>query len=183
MYMRTGSVRVDGGERDFRFLIRLLVRHHRGCGIVQEQRFRIRRFFVDRYAHVTKGAYDGFDRRGLREVVREVVVDFGMREKALRLAELDQRPHLLLAFRGLLGRAGRAIQGRIALLLARRCTAGPGFLGWRGIAGSRIVAIKTCHLSSSTGSLCGGKPAHRRFDTRVAVILIAMTAMDGRCLR
>src|SRR6202012_2352786 len=59
--------------------------------VVQQQRFSIGRLLVDGHAHVVERADDAFDRLGLGEVVREVVVNFGVRQEAALLAELDQR--------------------------------------------------------------------------------------------
>ncbi|CDY77746.1 hypothetical protein BGLT_00898 [Caballeronia glathei] len=89
---------IDRGERDFRFLVGLFVRHHRGRCVIEQQRFCVRRLLVDRHAHVIERADNRFDSRRLREVVWQVIVDFGVGEVATLLAKLDQRAHLALTF-------------------------------------------------------------------------------------
>jgi len=48
-------------------------------------------------AHVSEGADDRVDRLGVDEVVGQVIVDLGVREKPTVLAELDQRLELVAA--------------------------------------------------------------------------------------
>ena len=86
---------VDGRQRNFRFFVRLVVRDYRRVG-VEQQRFRIGGRLVDRHTHVVEGGDDGFHRRGLREVVGQVIVDLRVRQIAALLAQLDQRAHLAL---------------------------------------------------------------------------------------
>ncbi|SAK70082.1 hypothetical protein AWB82_04171 [Caballeronia glebae] len=90
------ELRIHRGERDFRFFVSLIVRHRGRCRGVQEQRLSIRSLLINRRAHIVEGADNGFNRSGLREVVRQVIVDFRVSQVAARFAQLDQRAHLAL---------------------------------------------------------------------------------------
>lgn len=74
----------------------MLVRDHARGVIAQQQRFRIGRLLVDRDAHVVERGDDRFHRRGFGEVIRQVVVDLGVRQVAAFLAQLNERAHLAL---------------------------------------------------------------------------------------
>jgi len=115
---------VDGRKRDFRFLISLVVRYGSGGRVVQEQRFRVGRLLVHRYTHVIERADNSFDRRSLREVVGQVIIDFRVGQVAAFLAQLDECAHLKLAL-SVLQRHGRGVhrqQDRDCLALRRAPT-------------------------------------------------------------
>ncbi len=82
---------VDRGEGRFGLFLDVLVglRDRRGVG-GDEQRLLVGRLVVDLDAHVAEGRDDRFDLLGVHQVVREVVVDLGVRKEAALLAELDQ---------------------------------------------------------------------------------------------
>ncbi len=109
---RAAEFGIDGRQRDFRFLLDFIVGRRGGRIVVQQQRLGVGRLLVHRDAHVVERADDAFERFRFREVVRQMVVDFGVREEAALLAELDQRAQLRTALFELLGRAGRARRER-----------------------------------------------------------------------
>ncbi len=105
---RAAELGIHRRERDFRFLVGLVVRYGSRRGVVQKQRLRVGGLLVDRHAHVAERADDGFDGGGLREVVGQVIVDFRVGQEASFLAQLDQCAHLALAL-FVLQRGGRCV--------------------------------------------------------------------------
>ena len=67
-----------------------------GSGIGQQQGLGIRRFFVDRNAHVVNHVDDVFDLFRIDDFARQVIVDFSVSEVALLLAARDQQFELRL---------------------------------------------------------------------------------------
>jgi hypothetical protein len=95
---RAAEFGVNRGQRDFRFLIGLIVRCGSRRAVVQKQRFRVGRRFVHGHAHFAERADDGFHRGCFGEIVGQVVVDVGVRQIAAFAAQRDQRAHLTLTF-------------------------------------------------------------------------------------
>jgi len=137
-------------QRNFGFFVRLIVGDDSGGVRVQQQRFGVRGLLVDLHAHVVERADNAVDRRRLREVVRQVVVDLRVGQVALLLAQLDERAHLALTLFSLLrrqlGRHGDRFARALALRRAARRSlrVGGGFV-------LRIFAIKRVHVFSSRG--------------------------------
>jgi hypothetical protein len=125
---RAAEFGIGDRERGGRFLDRFLV----GSGRVrQQQRFGIRRFLIDRDAHVVDCVDDVFDLLRIDDLRRQVIVDFGIGQVALFLAARDQELQLRLAvFRhdrkfflaqaGFLGRGGAARPQNSRVLYSRR---------------------------------------------------------------
>ena len=91
------EIGVDRRQRRFGGRFGFVVAGDGGDVVGQQQRFGIRRVLVDRDAHVVEGADDAFDRFRIDDVFGQVVVDFGVRQEAAFLAELDQGLEFLAA--------------------------------------------------------------------------------------
>ena len=161
---RAAEFGVDGGKRNFRFFFDFVVGRSGGRVVVQQQRFGVGRLLVDSHAHVVERADDAFDRLGLGEVVRQVIVDFSVREETALLAELDQRLQATFA-RLDVGRRqlARRHVGMLAITAFLRCRVlgtlagelGGDFAGVR-LRAAAAAAAAAAAVTAAAAPLAGG---------------------------
>ena len=123
------EIRIHGGQRGFGFVFVfdvVVVGRDRRV-FAHQQRFGVGGLVVDRDTHVAERADDAVDGFGVDQVVRQMVVDFAVRQVAAVLAQLDE---LLEAV------AARFI-----------------FLGRDGAAGDQVLGIGLAALAATLGRL------------------------------
>ena len=89
---RATELRVQIGERGRGLFDGFFV--GRGSRVGQQQRFRIRCFFIDRDAHVVDHVDDVFDLFRIDDLAGQMIVDFSVGEVSLLLAARDQQLQL-----------------------------------------------------------------------------------------
>ena len=139
--------------RDFDFFVCFVVELRVSAGFfVEQQRVGVRRLLVDLHAHVVERGNDRFERGRLREVVGQVVVDVRVGQVTAFAAELDERPHLMLAFFEL-----RACVHwrRIAILVFGRAACGAGRRS------QRVVPVMACQYILLEGIARQGQKGSR----------------------
>lgn len=121
------EIRIHGGQRGFGFVFDVVVVGRDRRVFAHQQRFGVGGLVVDRDTHVAERADDAVDGFGVDQVVRQMVVDFAVRQVAAVLAQLDE---LLEAV------AARFI-----------------FLGRDGAAGDQVLGIGLAALAATLGRL------------------------------
>ncbi|MNK14497.1 hypothetical protein D3C87_326200 [compost metagenome] len=121
------EVGIHGGQRGLGFILDVVVVGRNRGVFAHQQRFGVGCLVVDRDTHVAEGADDAIDGFGVDQVIRQMIVDFAIRQVAAVLAQLDQ--------------------------LLQAVAAGFVFFGRHGAAGNQILGIGLAALAAALGRL------------------------------